>query len=67
MDLNFQVTPKQAAFMESTVDETLFGGAAGGGKSTRPADRCRCVRIAVSEKQAADIKKNIPRARKITN
>jgi hypothetical protein len=33
MDLNIAITPKQQEFINSTADETLFGGAAGGGKS----------------------------------
>ena len=33
MVLNLAVTPKQKKFMDSRADETLFGGAAGGGKS----------------------------------
>lgn len=33
MVLNLTVTPKQKKFMDSRADETLFGGAAGGGKS----------------------------------
>lgn len=33
MTLDISVTPKQKAFIDSTADETLFGGAAGGGKS----------------------------------
>lgn len=32
-DLSIKVSPRQAAFIASTVTETLFGGAAGGGKS----------------------------------
>jgi len=33
MNLDIQISKKQKAFMDSTADETLFGGAAGGGKS----------------------------------
>ena len=33
MTLDIEVSPKQKAFMDSEADETLFGGAAGGGKS----------------------------------
>ena len=33
MDLNLSITEKQNEFMESEAFETLFGGAAGGGKS----------------------------------
>lgn len=32
-DVNFDITKKQQFFLESTCDETLYGGAAGGGKS----------------------------------
>lgn len=33
MDINFKISPKQSKFINSTAFETLFGGAAGGGKS----------------------------------
>lgn len=33
MNLDWQITKKQKLFIESTADEVLFGGAAGGGKS----------------------------------
>lgn len=33
MQLNLQITKKQKLFVDSTADETLFGGSAGGGKS----------------------------------
>lgn len=33
MELDLSVTPKQKEFMDARVDEVLFGGAAGGGKS----------------------------------
>lgn len=33
MKLNFDITPKQEAFLSAYNDEVLFGGAAGGGKS----------------------------------
>lgn len=33
MELNLEMHPKQKLFVESTVFETLYGGAAGGGKS----------------------------------
>lgn len=33
MKLDLQITKKQKAFIDSEADETLFGGAAGGGKS----------------------------------
>ena len=33
MRLDLTVTPKQKMFLDSRADETLFGGAAGGGKS----------------------------------
>lgn len=33
MELNLSITRKQRAFIDSTADESLFGGAAGGGKS----------------------------------
>lgn len=48
MDLDIAITPKQQQFINSTTDETLFGGAAGGGKSMRPADRCVIVCAKVS-------------------
>lgn len=32
-DFKFKITPKQAEFINSTADEVLYGGAAGGGKS----------------------------------
>jgi len=32
-DINFDVFPNQLLFMQSTVDEVLYGGAAGGGKT----------------------------------
>ena len=31
--MDIQITRKQRAFIRSTADEVLFGGAAGGGKS----------------------------------
>lgn len=31
--MEFEVTPRQRAFLEAGADEVLFGGAAGGGKS----------------------------------
>lgn len=31
--MEFEVTPRQKAFLEAGADEVLFGGAAGGGKS----------------------------------
>ncbi|MEE1049882.1 MAG: phage terminase large subunit, partial [Clostridia bacterium] len=33
MDINYQLTKKQKAFIDATEDEVLYGGAAGGGKS----------------------------------
>ena len=33
MDLNLRITEKQDLFIHSEAFETLFGGAAGGGKS----------------------------------
>jgi hypothetical protein len=33
MEINLEITPKQEEFIDSTATETLFGGAAGGGKS----------------------------------
>ena len=33
MDIRLTVTKKQKVFIDSTEDEVLFGGAAGGGKS----------------------------------
>ena len=33
MNLDLQITKKQKSFIDSKADETLFGGAAGGGKS----------------------------------
>lgn len=33
MKINWQITPKQQAFINATADEVLYGGAAGGGKS----------------------------------
>ena len=33
MDIDFKISPKQSEFIKSTAFETLFGGAAGGGKS----------------------------------
>ena len=33
MNLRFQLYPKQLAFIQSDAFETLYGGAAGGGKS----------------------------------
>lgn len=33
MNIDFEVTPKQLEFIEAEVDELLYGGAAGGGKS----------------------------------
>lgn len=33
MEVNYQITKKQKAFIDATEDEVLYGGAAGGGKS----------------------------------
>lgn len=33
LNLDLDISPKQLRFLESTADETLYGGAAGGGKS----------------------------------
>ncbi len=54
----FPVTRRQAAFMQSNTLETLFGGAAGGGKKPRPAARCFAVCGMLSGFAAAHAAKN---------
>lgn len=47
--MDIDITEKQEAFINSTAFETLFGGAAGGGKSYRSIDRCLIICPTISK------------------
>ena len=65
--MDIDITEKQDAFINSTAFETLFGGAAGGGKSFRATNRCFVVCVKISKIKTDYIQKNIRRFRKIFN
>ena len=67
MNIDLSITTKQEAFINSCVDETLFGGAAGRGKVIWTINRCFIICVKISKKQTTNIKTNISRARKIFN
>ena len=62
MALDIEMTKKQKLFIDSTADETLFGGAARWWQILWATTRCFIICFEISKEQTTDFKKDISRA-----